>query len=698
MEGNLICQYCNTDMEPISLDGKTFCSNCGLTTGNVDNSTTSKIFNFNDRDKETSQVDVIPADALAPVASPIIPSTPITDQARVDLGLSPAPTDDLIATDKEPSQVVAEPIAAANNNVHDAEDALDTTVTQNPSTTTTTPTDTKQVTTTVVEPVTPAPNTKEKSTNKSNPLSWFAKIPVKSDAPAVETPAVPEKQESTEIAAPEEEIPSTVKSGPDNETTDKNVPIILPDGSADIKPNDDQGDEIEESESQSPPILTEEPMDSQINNLEIPSESDFDIQPRTNLQQKKLKEEIKQVDALSASGILLDILSDQEKTNEQENKIDNLKAAETILEDMANNDFESNDDIRTYFKSGDTAEKTEPKNIFDAGVLTDQPQNPVEYPEFTETDNETPEKDDSALDSKTLKSKESIKDITPMTAEKQAAIDEHVKSIFTEDESKEIVDIYDKVDKAEEDKPEPLKKIMENIEEVTPKEIELSESEASDYDVDSLPSNIKVSTTKKPEILAEYFKTKLRLKKSLNSSENTISDKTDSKNTILDIFKSKKALMFIILFFMAIVIVAGLAYATIYYYNQENPKTQLKEATTKASFETKKPTYIIEGYTMSGSKNDSGTGIFTVEYIFNEDDQKTITYTQAKPKDTQVYLDSLLKKDGLSYVTKTVNENQYTEINGNTLVWTNNGFVFTIKAENYSLSTDLLYQMAQTVE
>ncbi len=86
----MVCPYCSTDMEPIELGGKTFCSNCGLTVGAV--TPKSPIAEISQNNAQPRLVQ----DVSATVKPPMNPSTPIKDEMKSDLGLPINEAGDLI--------------------------------------------------------------------------------------------------------------------------------------------------------------------------------------------------------------------------------------------------------------------------------------------------------------------------------------------------------------------------------------------------------------------------------------------------------------------------------------------------------------------------------------------------------------------------------------------------------------------------
>jgi hypothetical protein len=121
----MVCPYCSTDMEPIELNGKVFCSNCGLTIksgqptrpANTIMGQTEKVEDIATNVPEEVQFPVIPEENDAPEqlavkvpevstpdiaeevpitqanlpAEPTEPFNPITQEAEEDLGLTPPP-------------------------------------------------------------------------------------------------------------------------------------------------------------------------------------------------------------------------------------------------------------------------------------------------------------------------------------------------------------------------------------------------------------------------------------------------------------------------------------------------------------------------------------------------------------------------------------------------------------------------------
>lgn len=123
----MICPYCSTDMEPIELSGKVFCSNCGLTIQNnqtvqppantvtqqfqkVENVATDvpdelqfpvvpEVVEALEQNTENNpdillpSTDVEPESASASQPQPAEPFNPITQAAEKELGVEPVPTE-----------------------------------------------------------------------------------------------------------------------------------------------------------------------------------------------------------------------------------------------------------------------------------------------------------------------------------------------------------------------------------------------------------------------------------------------------------------------------------------------------------------------------------------------------------------------------------------------------------------------------
>ncbi len=102
----MVCPYCSTDMEPIELGGKTFCSNCGLTVGAANSQ--ARVMINTDIARPTTPVTPVPTDR--PTA-PLLPQTPIKDGMKSDLGLPVNEADDLIIAKVDQAEPVVADIA-----------------------------------------------------------------------------------------------------------------------------------------------------------------------------------------------------------------------------------------------------------------------------------------------------------------------------------------------------------------------------------------------------------------------------------------------------------------------------------------------------------------------------------------------------------------------------------------------------------
>jgi hypothetical protein len=635
----LVCPYCSTDMQPIELNGKTFCSNCGLTIGAADNTVTDAISNF----------PLPPTDLAAP-PKPAFPEetlgdsqTPIKDEAKTELGIDPESSN---------LNQVDSPITDVQNeqNASQIDQPLPPEVDNQPIK--------LKVNT---EPETPVETDLQALASEFNDQT-------EDNEPTVESP---QNNLEPELA-PEDELPVAIPADNTNN---------LPEG-------------INQS-------------DSLVDKIDIPTEADFNLSSAENsissMTNTVTDDKTKEIDTLGASGILLDILGDNLETQQRQEKLDSLKAAEDLLDDIK---MPKDKVPKTSVK----ITKAEPKILSD--ILEGTPQNPEEKPELR-SPLDTPEVEKVETDG-IVSGKDILKE-----AELYSLPEKHVgmrkkktkkiegsdnQSLSTNTKESKGVEPQEDVPPVPEIGAEQIEQTneIENKTEIGRLEreikkaetdiVELTDDEKSEYDPSTLPTENDAKTeedtkTNKQAILTEYFKTKMTKKPNYLKDEWGRETKKSAKT------KPRSWILPTILSSLFLIILSSLGFSYIFFY--KTPTVHISETQNVSTFTGHRPTFLLQGYQLSDTQ--SGSDSLALTYVSEKDTSSTIIYTEKRPTDMQAYISSFTSKPGVNFVTKEVGDISYTEINGNTLVWTKDDYVYSIEATNYKQSVNLLYQMAQSV-
>jgi len=385
--------------------------------------------------------------------------------------------------------------------------------------------------------------------------------------------------------------------------------------------------------------LAEGPVfESKISELSIPSEDDFDSAGSSENESAGSYIEIadpgNEKSTLEASGILLDILGEDAKAANIKPSVISTEAEKSSLD-----------------RSLDPAR--------DDNVL-----NPVLEPEIpAKTD--TKEDDDIY----TLPS-----EVKVGLANKKIRKEAH-HSELTKDVTEDLID--PKTEKK-------IEKIEEKIEDISEPEVSLTPEEAEKYDPDTIDvADIHPDSTK-GQVIKEYFTAAIEKDK--------VAKKTKTKKKAQ---KNHRVLLGWML--LALAIVTAITFVSLYAYKYFSPENQVEKTQENADFTTIEPSYIPEGYSLSSSDYSVTDQAFMTTYEFLDNPAETITFKQVRTSLPDKYISDYLKADVVSFVEKEINGILYTEINKNNLIWQNVGFVFIIETQNYELSNELLYKMADSV-
>ena len=420
----MVCPYCSTDMEPIELSGKTFCSNCGLTIGAASPySPAATITPFSDTDKPTTTETVDTAEPTIPME----PQTPIKDTTKGEFGLPVNEPGDLIIS---------------NESVPEKEEAV-----------------------------------VESTTNFQEP----GKLTVSSDS---------EQPLATEVV----EAPSTTDLPATKE--DNNEPEEVPAA--------ESADDI-----LTPPISEEVPPFSQ--QVAVPDESEFEAPAaKTENSSQTNEEKIKEVDTLGASGILLDILSENYHATEAKNEINALNAAEEVLDEVESED------------------KKEPKHNKSAKAQPEVALNPVENPELSSPldELEITDGEQGTIDSKTTK----VID-TEISADKDSTT-----------EKTDVDDLYKLPHEIKDDTtPKPDSKTEAAIEKIEDKLDDLNDSEPTKSDLASGYYDPDTLAPLSPNLIANAPESKSNLGAVVEAAIPEVVDKdfTEKQQAVKSFFKEK---------------------------------------------------------------------------------------------------------------------------------------------------------------
>jgi flagellar basal body-associated protein FliL len=563
-------------MTPIELNGKTFCSNCGLTIANnapepvknVINPAPETVSNVETNEPEEIEFPVVPELVEATATVPDEAPMPITDY----------PTNEAASPEQVSSQTIANAVP----------------ITQ--------PTDFfGQL----------AAQPKNTIENLGHKLNVFDEDKATREVAAV-------------VATPAVSKPITEQAERDLGLKPE-LPVVPPVHAAPT---------VVESQ-----IPTEgAALESKISDLLIPNEEDFTrAEAETNIPSEsyiELANPGSEQSALEASGILLDILAEGHTAP---------KTDVPMVEP----------DIAPVIMAAKTSSSVIPAKEIE---LETKPLDPVAEPEIPKT-TETAEKDDIYELPKEIK--KGLRKKKPGKAAKVTAVAATAASLDSKIEAE-----IDKLEDIITDTPET--------------KVELTPDQAANFDPDALPE--------KSKIIKEYFTASIDRDKAAHTSKK----KKDKKN------KTAKIIAIIAGSIIGIAALGGGGYAG-YFYLKPTPKPVVISNET-ATFATTKPVTIPEGYTQKSEQFIAADKTYEVVYEFTADPTKTITYKQIQAEDAKAYITNYLATGTKIYLEKTVEGITFTEVEKNNLLWSKDGFVYIIEANDFTFDNALLYKMAGVTE
>ncbi len=629
----MVCPYCSTDMEPIELGGKTFCSNCGLSVGAA--SPQAKVMINTSFAKTTAPATPILNDAPP---APLSPQTPIKDGIKTDLGLPVNEADDLIIANSSPEEPAVSDVVELQ------------------------------------QPVKLSVTTETEKQPLTNDDGFYTSAPNPETLPQ-DTPVAPEVSDT-------------------NPETEESIPPLG-------------------------------------QTIEIPNENDFEAPGLDATNDKSLEEKVQNVDTLGASGILLDILNENYQAAGREENVKALEAAEELIDDIS------------------TPSEAEAH----AGVLLDKPENPIENPEIaaplSTTEIEAPEHVDTTDIEPQIEPAKPTKTVVAHT-HKEEVEDSEPKE--TPAHSDELYMLPHEIEKSK--NPAPTKEVTDEIEMVEEKLASLEDpivdpeiTSSKDYDPDAVAPLAKevvenykpvvetTSETTKPsvdlvdtsaednspaapatpgvkqEVIKSFFKEKIegpKKQKKVNFLNNLLRKspkKSPKKGTesvtakVIAPEKGKKRLPLWLKVSFGVVgglfLVLTITFSLIYFFKPAEQQARTQQAAEVSNFDSLIPATLPPGYEMSSSNYDEGKKKLTVKYAFVNDKSKTLTYTQAQANDAAAALAEYIgSNDKATFVTHEQDGTTFTELSTGTLVWTKDGFLFTIETVKYDFAQDLLYKMA----
>lgn len=256
------------------------------------------------------------------------------------------------------------------------------------------------------------------------------------------------------------------------------------------------------------------------------------------------------------------------------------------------------------------------------------------------------------------------------------------KKVTKKHNTKEITQKPEEVDPKTEKKIEKLEELIADTPEPT---ISLTAEEAKDYDPDTIDIKDINPTVEKSKIIKDYFSTAIE-------KDKKVKKKKSKKKKRKQSFKIIKIIISSILIFC--IFAVGVYFA----YDYFKPARAVQQSVEMSRFTTITPTYIPEGYLLKNSDYFDSDKTFQVSYIFANDKSKMITYRQIQVDNTGKFISDYILAENASFIEKTVGDLTITEVNKNNLVWAKDEFVFIIETENYDLSNELLYKIAETVK
>ncbi len=348
----MICPYCSVDMEEIELGGKTFCSNCGMTIGespepekvdiSIHRISDIESFGLNESSSNPESPPASPPPVTQPNNAPVITlihPEPITTEATQD-----KITENSLVNEMIPKQQIGE---AAKQN--------DAAVINNPEAETEKPIldDSEKVrkelmkmmeeptsegsfseSKTITPPTTDVlhdlePNTLISPAESTSKLPDQYNIPMTNNKPDNDSALTSDLKRENQPTPPVTLIDEAGISTPATEKLPTDMPITNEKPFGDINP--DLLESIMDSQEISE-IKTDSQRDNPPNNIIQPSPSKGVELPSHSKKPDNFEKEIKDIDILGASGVLLDILDDNAIQKNDEQKVMTYKAAETLID------------------------------------------------------------------------------------------------------------------------------------------------------------------------------------------------------------------------------------------------------------------------------------------------------------------------------------------------------------------------------
>lgn len=474
-----------------------------------------------------------------------------------------------------------------------------------------------------------------------------------------------------------------------DEQTDSNLPPTDFTEDSEVTPTSESADYVIPS-----PVNEEVPSFSQT--VEIPDETEFEAPAVESINNPQTNEEkIKEVDTLGASGILLDILSENYHAAEASDELKALNAAEEVL-----------DEIET-----EETEEAEPAKTTD--ILADNLVNPVEHPELN-----------SPLDELEITAGET--EITGLEPTEDTDKEITAENEESPKENTDIDELY-KLPHEITSKPllEPDSKTEEAIEKIEGKLDKLGDPEAKKSDITSGDYDPDTLAPLTPDLIEDSPKNKPKTEEVDTALTPAAEDKdyTEKQQAIKSFFKErvegpkkkKKGLFgspkktkdvkrkpswLIIASSVIVTLVALLAigYYFVFYSKPAASSNKTTQVASDASFASLTPSAIPEGYALTSSNFNPEKKRLTMVYNFATDETKTIQYTQTETTDPKkATLDFLDSRKGATYLVKDEGGTSFTEFASGDLVWTKDNFIFTIETANYDYAHDILYKMALSI-
>jgi hypothetical protein len=405
----LICPYCTTEIEPIELSGKIFCSNCGLSIG-------------------TSQKEPEPLPKITtlknPVADVIPPAVKTSVSAAPNIS-EPAKTEKPLATEPTITQLVT----PSSTGIYMAK--------EEPK-----PNDK------IAQPV---PVQKADSTVLINELP-----PTPAPKPEIVEQIENAKVPNIEVKEAAKKPQTIVEEKPEPKPIENHQPKLEEKTQAN---NEEKISKAEKKKKLLLDILNED-------NRPIRTLTEDELRPKEDT----FSADVKSIDTLGASGILLDILSDQSVADSNQKEKEALKAAGDIIDKVTPAKIE--DEPSKTIESKDKPQHYVPKNgkKLKIDVLDDNPVNPIKHPEIeaaeAELDLPTPEEtqketlamtsteesqDDQNISIENILKEETANEqpenetpfIKEVTVKEDEDIDEKLKQVFDEERKDEDIDLSD---------------------------------------------------------------------------------------------------------------------------------------------------------------------------------------------------------------------------------------------------------------